>query len=69
MPGNGRGFTANTFHDVAVTADRVDPKVEKVEPGAVEIARQPLPGNGHTDAVANTLAKGASGGFDAGGQV
>ncbi len=62
-------FTGDAFHQVAIAADRVNTKIEKIEPRLVVSGAEPFGGDGHADAVGDTLAKRAGGGFDAGGDV
>ncbi len=69
MPGNGRGFAADAFHHVAVTAQGVDVVIEQHVVIAVETLAQPALGHGHAHAVGATLAERARGGFYPGGHA
>src|SRR5579864_7512676 len=69
MPCEGSAFAADAFHQVAIAADGVDVEIEELEARLVEIGGQPFCSNSHSDAVGNSLAERAGGGFDAGGDV
>src|SRR6266550_1991312 len=47
MASEGGGFRRYSFHEVAISADRVGVEVENFKTGAIEIFRQPFAGNGH----------------------
>jgi len=69
MAGERRGLARYAFHQVTIAADGVDAEIEQVQAGPVVIRGQPFSGNGHADAVGDTLAERAGGGFHAGGDV
>ncbi|KWV86533.1 hypothetical protein PFLmoz3_03966 [Pseudomonas fluorescens] len=69
VPGQGRGFAADAFHHVAVTAQGVDVVVKQHLAVAVEALSQPTLGHGHAHAVGAALAQRAGGGFYACGHA
>ena len=69
MPGDRRGFRGNSFHHVAVAANRPDVVVEQLESRTIEMLRQPALGDRHADAVGDALTERAGGGLNARGQA
>ena len=63
MSGQRCRFTAYTFHQVAIAAQRIDVVVENLKLGTVEIRRLPAGGNRHSHAVAHSLSQRAGRGF------
>ena len=57
-------FRCNAFHQVAVAAYCIRPEIENFKTWLVEICREPLAGNRHSDAVPRTLAQRACGRLD-----
>src|ERR1700675_433635 len=64
-----RGFRGNSFHHVAVAANRPDVVVEQLESRTIETRRQPAFGDGHAHAVRDALTERAGGGLDTRGQA
>src|ERR1700674_6034314 len=69
MSREGSGFRRYSFHEVAISADRVDVEVENFKTGAIEIFRQPFTGNGHPHTVSRPLPQRPGRGFHAGSYV
>src|SRR5882724_13099062 len=69
MPGERSGFSGHAFHQITITADRVDVEIEEVEPRLIVIRGQPFAGDGHAHAVRHALAQRTGGGFNAGGEM
>src|SRR5262249_40379881 len=67
MTGERGGFARDTFHHVAIAAQRVDVVVEQFVAGLIEVRRQPALGDCHADTSRNSLSERASGGLDTGG--
>ena len=65
VSGKGCGLAADSFHEIAITAERIHVVVENFEPRTVVTRLQPLGRDGHSHTVANTLAQRARGGFNA----
>src|SRR6266571_4738540 len=63
MARQGSGFARHAFHEVAISADRVDVEIENVESGTIEIFRQPFAGDGHSHAVPRSLSQRPGRGF------
>ncbi len=55
VPGHGRSLLANPLHHASVPADRVDVVVEHRVAVAVEVLGHPPTGDGHANAVSNSL--------------
>src|SRR5712671_4283073 len=68
MSGDRGGFRGNSFHHVAIAANRPDVVVEQLESRTIEICREPGFGDGHAHAVRDALTEGAGGGLDTRGQ-
>ncbi len=66
MSGKRSSFAADAFHHVAVAANRVHVVSENFEAGTVVARRQPLAGDRHAHAVADSLAQGAGCSFGTG---
>src|ERR1700736_4496004 len=64
-----RGFRRNSFHHVAISANRPDVVVEQFESRTIEICRQPAFGDGHAYAVRDALTERAGGRLDTRGQA
>src|SRR5262249_56091418 len=64
-----RRFGSHALHHAAVAANRVDVVVEDLEVWAIVPVSEPCRGNGHADAVGDTLSKGSSRGLDTRNQV
>src|SRR5437660_7353135 len=69
MSREGSGFRRYSFHEVAISADRVGVEVENFKTGAIEIFRQPFAGDGHPHAISRPLPQRPGGGFHAGSDV
>src|SRR6266849_6140768 len=69
MPREGSGFRRYSFHEVAISADRIGVEAENFETGAIEIFCQPFAGNGHPHAISRPLPQRPSRGFHAGSYV
>src|SRR6267378_949147 len=69
MASEGGGFRRYSFHEVAISADRVGVEVENFKTGAIEIFRQPFAGNGHPHAISRPLPQRPGCGFHAGSYV
>ena len=69
MSGKGSGFASNPFHQIPVRTHRVNIEVEDFEFRAIEVGRQPLAGDGHSDAVAHALAQRAGRGLNSGSDM
>src|ERR1700674_3312811 len=63
------GFRGNSFHHVAVAANRPDVVIEQFESRTIEICRQPAFGDGHAHAVCDALTEWSGGGLDTRGQA
>src|SRR5438105_15510154 len=57
MAGERGRLARDTFHEIAVAADRVDVVIEDLRPRPVVAPAQPARGDRHADAVAATLAE------------
>src|SRR5262249_41493064 len=55
-----RRFGSHALHHAAIAANRVDVVVEDLEVGTIVPVSEPRLGNGHADAVGDTLSKGSS---------
>src|SRR5579863_4499400 len=66
MPGKGCGFARNSLHHVAIAANCVHLEIKHLKIRPVEMLRQPVAGNRHSDAIADTLTQRPGSGFDAG---
>ena len=55
MASEGGSFRRYSFHEVAISADRVGVEVENFKTGTIEIFRQPFTGNGHPHAISRPL--------------
>src|SRR5262249_23646122 len=66
MSGERGGFARDTFHHVAIAAQRVDVVVEQFVAGLVEVSGEPALGDGHANAGSNSLSERACGGLDTG---
>src|ERR1700751_5725548 len=64
-----RRLRSYSLHHAAIAADGVDVGVEDLEVGAIVTVGDPRLGNGHTDAVSDTLPKRSSRGLDPRNQV
>jgi hypothetical protein len=64
VAGERRGLGGDALHQVAVGHDAVDPVVDDVVAGAVELGGEPLGGQRHADAVGEALPERAGGGLD-----
>src|SRR6266853_6676020 len=69
MSREGSGFRRYSFHEVAVSADRVGVEVENFKTGAIEIFRQPFAGDRHPHAISCPLPQRPGRGFHAGSDV
>src|SRR3954454_21251822 len=59
------GFLRHTFHQIAVTADRVSVVVDNLVPGPVETSSEPCLRDGHSNRVTESLPKRPGSNFDA----
>src|SRR6266403_1641644 len=69
MPSEGSGLRRYSFHEVAISADRIGVEVENFKTGAIEIFRQPFAGDGHPHAISCPLPQRPGRGFHAGSYV
>src|ERR1700720_1646893 len=69
MSSERSGFRRYSFHEVAISADRVGVEVENFKTGAIEIFRQPFAGDGHPHAVSRPLPQWPGCGFHPGSYV
>src|SRR6266852_6466184 len=69
MSREGSGLRRYSFHEVAVSADRVGVEVENFKTGAIEIFGQPFAGDGHPHAISCPLPQRPGGGFHPGSDV
>src|SRR5262249_24988939 len=69
MSGKRCRFRADTLHQAAVAAHRVDFVIENVKAWTIVAVREPLLRQRHPDAGGNALAERTSSGFDAGHPV
>ena len=67
MSGQRSRLAADALHQVAVATECVSVKVKQIETGPVVLCGEPAGGHCHADAIADALAQGARGGFDAAG--
>src|SRR5437764_11089392 len=58
-------FLRHTFHQIAVTADRVSVVVDNLVPGPIEAGGEPCFRDGHSNRVTTSLTKRSGGNFDA----
>ena len=64
-PATEAASRGDAFHHVAVAAEGPDVVIEELEPGTVEVRGQPALGDGHADAVGDSLAQRAGRCLDA----
>src|SRR5271154_3357016 len=69
MAGKRSSFARHAFHEVAISANRVDFEIKNIEARFVEICTEPLAGNSHSNAIARALPKRACSRFHAGSDV
>ena len=69
MPGDRRGFRGNSFHHVAIAANRPNVVVEQLESRTIEILCQPALGDRHAHAIGHTLTQRAGGRLHTRGQA
>ena len=68
MAGERGGLCGDALHHAAVATQRVDVEVNQIlEAGFVEVGRHPASGDGHADAVRQTLTQRAGRRLDAAG--
>ena len=67
VSGQRSGLAADTLHQIAVAAHRINVEVEQIEVRPVVSRGQPAGGDCHSHAVADPLAKRAGGGLHAAG--
>src|ERR1700680_3633202 len=69
MSREGSGFRRYSFHEVAISTDRVGVEVENFKTRAIEIFRQPFARNGHPHAITRPLPQRPGRGFHPGSYV
>src|ERR1700680_286874 len=69
MAGERCRLTRNSFHHVAVAADRVDVVIKQFESWLIEIRSQPPSRHGHSHTVGYALSQWPGGSFDSAGHA
>src|ERR1700684_1987956 len=64
MAGERGRFLSDAFHEIAIAANRVCMVIDDVVARAIEASGEPCLGDGHADAVSETLTKRAGGDFN-----
>ena len=66
VAGDRRGLAGDSLHHVAIAHESPDPMIDHRVPRPVEVLGQEPLGQGHPDRIADPLAEGTGGRFDAG---